>query len=74
GTDHGTSGPIFLAGPHLKAGLASPMPNLTDLEDGDLKTTVDFRRVYATVLEDWLGLPSRVALNGTFEPLPLFNS
>lgn len=74
GTDHGTSGPVFLAGPHLKAGLAAPMPNLIDLEDGDLKTTVDFRRVYATVLEGWLGLPSRVALNGTFEPLPLFNS
>jgi uncharacterized protein (DUF1501 family) len=34
--------------------------------------TVDFRRVYATVLESWLGLPSRAAVGGTFEPLPLF--
>jgi uncharacterized protein (DUF1501 family) len=34
--------------------------------------TVDFRRVYATVLEDWLGLASKTALNGTFERMPLF--
>jgi uncharacterized protein (DUF1501 family) len=45
---------------------------LTDLVDGDLKMTVDFRRVYATVLEDWLGLASKNALNGTFERMPLF--
>lgn len=36
--------------------------------------TVDFRRVYASVLEDWLGLPSRTALAGTFEHLPLFRT
>jgi uncharacterized protein (DUF1501 family) len=45
---------------------------LTDLVDGDLKMTVDFRRVYATVMEDWLGLDSKGALNGTFERMPLF--
>ena len=44
-----------------------------DLADGDLKMTVDFRRVYATVLESWLGLPSKEALGGAFEPLPLFH-
>jgi uncharacterized protein (DUF1501 family) len=71
GTDHGTSGPVFLAGPRVRAGLAGPLPRLLDLEDGDLKMTVDFRRVYATLLEAWLGLPSREALGGTFEPLPL---
>jgi uncharacterized protein (DUF1501 family) len=72
GTDHGTSGPVFLAGTHIQPGLIGSYPSLTDLVDGDLKMTVDFRRVYATVLEDWLGLPSKKALNGTFERMPLF--
>jgi uncharacterized protein (DUF1501 family) len=72
GTDHGTAGPVFLAGPGVKAGLVGPTPSLTDLEAGDLKTRLDFRRVYATVLEGWLGLPAKTALAGTFEPLPLF--
>jgi uncharacterized protein (DUF1501 family) len=72
GTDHGTSGPVFLAGTHIQSGLIGSYPSLTDLVDGDLKMTVDFRRVYATVLEDWLGLASENALNGTFERMPLF--
>jgi uncharacterized protein (DUF1501 family) len=72
GTDHGTAGPVFLAGPGIKAGLAGTMPSLLDLEDGDLKMSVDFRRVYATVLEDWLGLPSKPSLGAAFAKLPLF--
>jgi uncharacterized protein (DUF1501 family) len=72
GTDHGTSGPVFLAGTHIQSGLIGLYPSLTDLVDGDLKMTVDFRRIYATVLEDWLGLASKNALNGTFERMPLF--
>jgi uncharacterized protein (DUF1501 family) len=72
GTDHGTSGPVFLAGTHIQSGLIGSYPSLTDLVDGDLKMTVDFRRIYATVLEDWLGLASKTALNGTFERMPLF--
>jgi uncharacterized protein (DUF1501 family) len=72
GTDHGTSGPVFLAGTHIQSGLIGSYPSLTDLVDGDLKMTVDFRRVYATVLEGWLGLASKTALNGTFERMPLF--
>jgi uncharacterized protein (DUF1501 family) len=74
GTDHGTSGPVLLAGPGVRPGLAGAYPSLTDLQDGDLKTTVDFRRVYATVLEGWLGLPGRTALGGAFDPLPLFKA
>jgi uncharacterized protein (DUF1501 family) len=74
GTDHGTAGPVFLAGPSVKGGLMGTMPSLLDLQDGDLKMTVDFRRVYAAVLQDWLGLPARTALGGAFEPLPLFRS
>jgi uncharacterized protein (DUF1501 family) len=72
GTDHGTAGPVFLAGPGVRAGLVGETPKLLDLHEGDLKMTVDFRRVYATLLEGWLGLPSKPALGGAFEPLPLF--
>ncbi len=73
GTDHGTSGPVLLTGPRVRPGLHGTYPSLTDLVDGDLKMTVDFRRVYATVLESWLGLASKEALGGDFEPLPLFH-
>ena len=74
GTDHGTAGPVFLAGPSVQPGLVGTYPSLTDLDGGDLKMTVDFRRVYASVLEKWLGLPSSKALNGSFAPLPLFRA
>ena len=72
GTDHGTAGPVYLAGPGVKAGLVGEAPKLLDLQDGDLKMTTDFRRVYASVLEDWLGLPSKPSLSGDFTKLPLF--
>jgi|SRR5579884_445338 len=72
GTDHGTAGPVLLVGPRVKSGLVGEAPKLLDLQDGDLKMTTDFRRVYATVLEDWLGLPSKSALGATFDTLPLF--
>ncbi len=72
GTDHGTAGPVFLAGAGVRAGLVGATPGLLDLEDGDLKMGLDFRRVYASVLEDWLGVPARAALGGAFERLPLF--
>jgi uncharacterized protein (DUF1501 family) len=72
GTDHGTAAPVFLAGAKVKAGLVGSTPSLVDLQDGDLKMGIDFRRVYATVLEKWLELPAKTALAGAFEPLPLF--
>jgi len=50
GTDHGTAGPVFLAGPRVAGGLYGDQPSLTDLDDGDLKATVDFRDVFATIL------------------------
>src|SRR4029077_18959726 len=57
GTDHGTSGPVFLAGPAVKAGLVGTTPSLLDLDPrhGDLRVGIDFRPVYAAVLDDWLG-------------------
>jgi uncharacterized protein (DUF1501 family) len=74
GTDHGTAGPVFLAGPGVKGGLVGATPSLVDLDPGhgDLRRSLDFRQVYATVLEHWLGLPASDALGGTFERLPLF--
>jgi uncharacterized protein (DUF1501 family) len=73
GTDHGTSGPVFLAGSGVKPGLVGTTPSLLDLDPkhGDLKVGIDFRQVYAAVLEDWLNLPSPSALGGTFQKLPL---
>jgi uncharacterized protein (DUF1501 family) len=72
GTDHGTAGPVLLAGPGVRAGVVGKTPSLLDLEDGEPKMSVDFRRVYATVLEKWLRLPTKPALGAAFEPLPLF--
>ena len=71
GTDHGTAGPVFLAGPRVRPGLVGEAPKLLDLQDGDLKMATDFRCVYASVLEDWLGLPSEPVLHGIFAKLPL---
>jgi uncharacterized protein (DUF1501 family) len=74
GTDHGTAGPVCLAGGALKGGLVGETPSLTDLDPkhGDLKTNYDFRRVYAAVLDNWLNLKSKSALGGEYEPLELF--
>lgn len=54
GTDHGTSGPVFIAGPRVKGGFYGDEPSLTDLDDGDLKTTTDFRDIYYELLSGTL--------------------
>jgi uncharacterized protein (DUF1501 family) len=76
GTDHGTAGPVFLAGPGVKGGLVGAMPSLLDLDPqfGDLRRSLDFRQIYATVLQKWLGMQANAALGGTFERLPLFRN
>jgi uncharacterized protein (DUF1501 family) len=50
GTDHGTAGPVFLAGRPVKGGFYGTEPSLSDLDNGDLKVTTDFRDVYAELL------------------------
>jgi uncharacterized protein (DUF1501 family) len=55
GTDHGTAGPVLIAGSGVRGGFIGEQPSLTDLDDGDLKATTDFRDVYATLLTDVLG-------------------
>ncbi len=72
GTDHGTAGLVFLAGPGVRPGVHGKVPSLTDLVNGDPKIATDFRRIYASVLEDWLGLPAPTSLGASFEPMPLF--
>jgi uncharacterized protein (DUF1501 family) len=60
---------MFVAGGKVKGGVHGAHPSLTDLDDGDLKYTTDFRRVYATLLERWLNVSSSAILNNTFEPI-----
>ncbi|MDT5325894.1 MAG: hypothetical protein QOF25_3046 [Mycobacterium sp.] len=55
GTDHGAAGPVFLAGAPVKGGFYGDEPSLTDLNDGDLKITTDFRDVYHELLSHTLG-------------------
>ena len=74
GTDHGTAEPVFLLGQPVKAGLHGSYPNRTNLEDGDPIHGVDFRRVYATLLDQWLGIPHRDILGADFEPMPVLRA
>lgn len=71
GTDHGRASCMFLAGEAVKGGLFGQYPSLTDLDAGDLKHHVDFRGVYASVLEGWLKTPSKPVLRGEFAKLGL---
>lgn len=70
GTDHGAAGLAFLLGGGVKGGLYGARPALDRLDDnGDLKFTTDFRRVYATAIGPWLGGDARVVLGEAHEPL-----
>ncbi len=71
GTDHGTAAPMFLIGDNVRPGLHGTQPSLDDLDDGDLKHTVDFRQVYATVLEDWFNVKAKPVLGRKFDTLDL---
>jgi uncharacterized protein (DUF1501 family) len=71
GTDHGTAAPLFLVGRNVVPGIVGGKPDLETTEDGDLVHTIDFRRVYASVLESWLGVPSVPILGGSWEPLEI---
>ncbi len=70
GTDHGTANNIMLFGGKLKkAGIFNDAPNLADLDNGDLKYQVDFRDVYATLLDKWLDINNSQVLNKNFNGL-----
>lgn len=75
GTDHGKASCLFVAGMGVRGGLHGTAPDFAQLDDGDLRHTVDFRSVYATLLTDWLGAPdSSAILGGGFATLPLLRS
>ena len=74
GTDHGTAAPMFLLGAPVKGGLYGSEPSLSDLDNGNLKFTTDFRSVYASVLQDYLKAPASDLLGGHFEMLPLLKA
>lgn len=70
GTDHGTANNMFFVGGGLKEkGILNPMPDLSNLNDGDLNHTVDFKNVYATVLNKWLGVDDKKVLGKNYDYL-----
>ena len=71
GTDHGEASPLFLIGGGVKGGTYGTYPQLGSTNMGNLPFTTDFRSVYATVLERWLGRPSTKILAGTYPTLPV---
>jgi uncharacterized protein (DUF1501 family) len=67
GTDHGTAAPMFVLGNGINKGIFGDPPSLSNLDDhGNLKFTIDFRSVYATVLDRWMGASSKDVLGGSF--------
>ena len=74
GTDHGTAAPLFLLGGQVQKGIYGETPSLSTLQSGNLRYTVDFRSVYASVLDNWLGAPSEEILGHRYERLPLVAS
>jgi uncharacterized protein (DUF1501 family) len=67
GTDHGAASCVFVAGPSAKGGVVGKHPSLSDLDAGDLKYHTDFRRIYATLLDTWLGCDSKVVLGAKWD-------
>jgi len=69
GTDHGSGGVAFAVGPNVKGGMYSEYPDrrAKALVEGDLAPILDFRGVYSTLLEDWMGLDAGPLVNGRFE-------
>jgi hypothetical protein len=71
GTDHGKASCLFVAGPGVKGGLHGKHPSLTDLHQGDIQHTVDFRSVYGSLLSDWLKAPDLKPILGANYPKDL---
>lgn len=71
GTDHGTASPHLILGGTVKGGFHGIQPRLDDLTDGDLKFSVDYRALYATVARRWWGIAGDIGRLGTYKPLNL---
>jgi uncharacterized protein (DUF1501 family) len=74
GTDHGAGSCLFVVGPAVKGGPVTKHPSLSDLDAGDLKWPTDFRRVYATLLDGWLGVDSTAVLGSKWDHLELLKA
>jgi uncharacterized protein (DUF1501 family) len=74
GTDHGSASSLFLVGANINPGLLGKYPSLRDLDQGDLKYNVDFRSVYATILQNWMGTPSKPILGNQFPTFPILRA
>ena len=74
GTDHGAAAPMLLVGGKVQAGVIGRHPSLTDLAMDNIKHAVDFRQVYATILEGWLGVASQEVLGDNFQTVSLLHS
>ena len=74
GTDHGAAAPMFLMGPMVRSGIIGNHPSLTDLDAGDLKYQIDFRSVYAGVLEGWLKADSKKILEAAYKPVSVIKA
>jgi uncharacterized protein (DUF1501 family) len=75
GTDHGTGGGAFIIGDHVVGGLYSEYPSLDPsrwVHGEDLEHTIDFRGIYGTILEQWLGIDPTPIVGGSFEQLHPF--
>lgn len=71
GTDHGAAAPMMLMGAGCKQAVVGNHPSLTDLDAGDLKYAIDFRSVYASLLQNWLDTPSKPILGAQFPTMPI---
>ncbi|MDP6359166.1 MAG: DUF1501 domain-containing protein [Planctomycetota bacterium] len=72
GTDHGAAAPLFVIGEKVKGGILGEHPSLADLRSGDLKYKIDFRTVYTTMIEQWLGGKTDDIFRQKFEPASIF--
>ena len=76
GTDHGSGGGAFIIGDRVEGGLYSEYPSLEPgqwLNGEDLAHTIDFRGVYGTLLEQWLGVDAKPIVGGTYEQITPFS-
>lgn len=72
GTDHGSAQPVFVLGDSVKGGIYGQLPSLTKLDDENLRFNLDFRQVYASILDGWLNVDARTILDQQWPGLAIF--